>query len=102
MKRWTKRTAALGASLSALGAGCATPQPTPIHPPITIRHPSDAVPPKRIAARVEHTVQKTPASAPNPIRQASATQVPPGFDPPKPAAPAPLPAPAPARPILNS
>jgi len=98
MKHWTKRTVTFGASLSVLGAGCATTQSIPSNPPIRIQHPSDASPPKQTATRAEPTL-KTPD--PNPIRLASAVQVPPTIDPLKPAVSAPLPEPARARPAYS-
>ena len=99
MKRWTKLTAAFGASITLAAAGCAATQPTTVNAPITIHHPSDAEPLTRISARADLTARKAPA--PNPIRQASAVQVPPTADPIEPAVPAPLPAPVRARPAYS-
>jgi outer membrane protein TolC len=96
MKRWTKRTVTFGVSLSVLGAGCATTQPIPISPPISIQHATNATLPKWATTLAKDTLKTQ-----NPIQQASNVELQPTVDPLKPAVAPPLPEPANARPAYS-
>ncbi len=95
MKRWTKRYAVFGASLTLAVAGCATSRPELARPPISIQHSTDVT--TTSAKPVSPRAAAPVPSDRSPIRQASA-EVQPKVDPDKPPT---TPAPSRARPAYG-